>query len=143
MYGLVPFTIHCLYAIPQGIFGGGARTNHANLVEKVIHKTATKYGEWAGVGEWFKNLSLLMNIVNTIRENHLERFKDANKWDFYHKQYNLRSLKKIELVDEKDISGMFKDIIFGERATRSEKYVKKKVIVPSLYIDENGKEVKL
>ena len=146
MYGLVPFKIHCLYAIPQGIFGGGSRTNHANLMEKMIQRTATKYGEFTGVGEWYKNLTLLMSIVSTIREVHLLKFKDASKWEFYHQQHNVRSLKKIDLVLEKDIGGIFKDVIYGERTTRSGKYTDKLILeglnVPTSYIDENGKEVK-
>jgi hypothetical protein len=155
MYGLIPFTIHTLYAIPQGIYGAGARTNHANLMEKMIHKTAKKYDAWTGLGEWFKDLHLLMNIVNTIREKHLEKYRDAPKWEFYHKQYSLRSLKKIELVDEKEISGMFKDVIFGEKETRSGQYTDgndknekiildggKRLNIPTTYIDENGNEVK-
>lgn len=156
MYGLIPFKIHCLYAIPMGVFGEAQRTNYANLMEKKIHKTAIKYGEWAGVGEWFKNLSLLMSIVNTVREQHLAKFQNASKWEFYHKQYSLRSLKQIELVGDDDIDGSFKDVKYGERTTRSRQFDKsraeqatikldggKRLFIPKTYIDETGKERKL
>lgn len=149
-YGLVPFKIHLLYHIPQGL--RNVRPNYANLTERVLQETARTYGEYAGIGEWFKELPLLLNIAFTIRENHLERHKQAIKWDFWVlNTHNLRSksLKNIELVSEDDIIGKFKDLVVGKHNTRAsniegddgselyEEYVKKNIIkrLPKKYDD--------
>ena len=119
-YGLVPFKIHLIYHIPQGI--RNVRPNYANLTERVLQETARKYGVYAGIGEWFKELPLLLNICFTIREDHLERHKQSIKWDFWSlNTHNLRSksLRSIELVSEDEISGTFKDLVVGKHNTRA------------------------
>lgn len=136
-YGLVPFKIHLLYHIPQGI--RNVRPNYANLTERVLQETARKYGEYAGVGEWFKELPLLLNICFTIRTDHFKRHKQAGKWDFWTMEKYNESLKEIELVSEDEISGSFKELVVGKHNTRAsnieeddetelyEDYVKKNV----------------
>lgn len=115
-YGLVPYKIHAIYAVPEKIIG--KRVNYAHLTERVLQETARKYGEYTGVGEWFKELPLLLNIVLTIRDKHLKDFKNAKNWEIYISNNNKQSLNKIDLVDEKTITGTFKDLVAG-RSTRS------------------------
>ena len=119
-YGLVPFKIHLIYHIPQGI--RNVRPNYANLTERVLQETARKYGLYAGIGEWFKELPILLNICFTIRENHLKRYTQADKWEFWTlNTHNLRSksLTSIELVSEDEISGSFKKLLVGKHNTRA------------------------
>lgn len=116
-YGLVPFKIHLLYHIPQGI--RNVRPNYANLTERVLQETARQYGEYAGVGEWFKELPLLLNIAFTVREDHLKRHKQAVKWEFWTLQEKRNSLRPIELVSEDEIKGRFKDLQVGQHNTRA------------------------
>lgn len=160
-YGLVPFKIHALYLVPEKIIN--FRVNYANLTERVLQETARKYGEYAGIGEWFKNLALLLNILLTIREKHLKQHKAAGKWEFYTFQKVIGSVKKIELINENEITGTFKELVSGKHTRSgdneletldSEAYelvalggknqvVKQnKLIIPTTYFDENGKEVK-
>jgi hypothetical protein len=115
-YGPVPYKIHAIYAVPEKVLG--RRVNYANLTERVLQETARKYGEYADVGEWFKNIGLLLNIVFTIRKKHLKDIKNAKNWDFYTFIDERESLNKIDLVDEKSITGTFKDLVAG-RTTRS------------------------
>lgn len=147
-YGLVPFKIHLLYCVPEKLIGN--RVNYANLTERVLQETARKYGEYAGVGEWYKNINLLLSIVYTIREDHLHRHKKADSWVIYSHQKLHPSLKPIQLVSEKDISGTFKDLEAG-RSTRSkqnepeegpdEEY--EKLVIPKNFIaDIDSKEGK-
>ena len=149
-YGLVPFKIHALYAVPEKVLG--ERVNYANLTERVLQETARKYMEYAGVGEWFKNLALLLNIVFAIHKNHLERYKKkAEKWDFWTYQKQHESINPIELVSEKEIKGTFKDLVAGKHTRSGEnegtddmyEFValgNKALVVPETYIDENGEE---
>lgn len=146
-YGLVPFRIHAIYEIPEKIIG--KRVNYAHLTERVLQETARKYGEWSGVGEWYKDLPLLLNILFTIREKHLKEIKKANNWEFYTYVDKSNSLNKIDLVDEKVITGTFKDLVAG-RTTRSgdnepeddyEVLIKNKNLhVPTTYINAEGEE---
>lgn len=116
-YGLVPFKIHCMYEIHNKVIG--ERVNYAHLTERVLQETARKYGQYAGIGEWFKNLPILLNILKTIREDHLNRnLNKASTWEFYTFEDIKNSINPIQLVDEKDITGMFKDLTAG-RHTRS------------------------
>jgi hypothetical protein len=115
-YGLVPFKIHAIYEVPEKVLG--ARVNYANLTERVLQETARKYGEYAGIGEWFKNLPILLNILKSINKKHLEQHKYAYKWEFFTFQNLQESLNPIELVSEDTIKGTFKDLIAGKH-TRS------------------------
>ena len=167
-YGLVPFKIHALYLVPEKVIG--SPPNYANLTERVIQETARKYGEYAGIGEWFKNLPLLLNILLAVRDKHKELHKNKkinlDKWGFYTFQKISKSIKKIDLVDEKTISSSFKGITVGKHTRSgdneletldSEEYelvalgdknqvVKQKkpkeLIIPTSYFDEDGKEIK-
>lgn len=162
-YGLVPFKIHALYLVPEKVIG--SPPNYANLTERVIQETARKYGEYAGVGEWFKNLPLLLNILSTVRDKHMRVHKNTNveKWGFYTFEKISKSVRNIELVDEKSISSSFKGITVG-RHTRSgdneletldsqeyelialgsnNQVVKQpRIIMPTSYFDDEGKEVR-
>ena len=151
-YGLVPFKIHALYAVPEKVIG--ERANFANLTERVLQETARKYGEYAGVGEWFKNIAILLNIVFVMRKTHLERFKKnklAEKWDFWTQEKKQPSPRKIELVGEKQIKGTFKDLVVGKHTRSGDneptddmyEFValgEKALVIPETYIDENGEE---
>lgn len=140
-YGLVPFKIHAIYCVPEKILN--QRVNFANLTERVIQKTALKYGEYTGRGEWYKELPLLLNILFTVREDHKKRFKNAKNWEFYTHQKQGVSLREIELVPEEEIKGTFKDLKAG-RHTRSgdnEPNDLEDMNIPDSYIDEEGNDV--
>jgi len=116
-YGLVPFKIHLLYEVPQGI--RNMRPNYANLTERVLQETATRYGLWAGIGEWFKELPLLMNIASTVRDYHLAKHLQAVKWDYWVGDKYYDSLKEIVLAPEDEIRGKYKDLLVGKYNTRN------------------------
>ena len=116
-YGLTPFKIHAIYAVPEKVYK--ARVNFANLTERILQETARKYGEYAGIGEWFKNIQLLLNIIKTIQTKYLEKYSSvAKNWEFYTHQNIGESTKQIDLVSEEQIKGTFKDLI-AHKHTRS------------------------
>lgn len=159
-YGPTPFKIHALYLVPEKIIG--FRVNYAHLTERVLQETAREHGEYAGIGEWFKNIGLLLNILLAIHDKHLKQHKLSHKWEFYTFQKLNPSIKPIDLVDEAKITGTFKDLTAGKHTRSadneldtidSEAYelvalgnknqpVKQpKYNVPTSYFDENRKEV--
>jgi hypothetical protein len=151
-YGLVPFKIHLLYLVPEKLIG--QRVNYANLTERVLQETARKYGEYSGVGEWYKNISLLLSIVYTIREDHLKRHKKSSNWEMYSFQKLYPSLKNIDLIPEEEIKGTFKDLVVGKHTRSGENeeddeeyesivFKGKKLRKPNTFIDEEGKEQNL
>lgn len=136
-YGLIPFKIFCVYRIPAGV--KGRRVNFDNLCERIIHATLKKYGEWSGEGEWFKNIQLIMNVVYSLKKQNEEQIVEAKKWNFYSYLKEEESLNKIVLVKEKDITGTFKDIVYGRDSRHKEKTIHidgKKYIVPIDLIDD-------
>lgn len=119
-FGLVPFKIHFLYLIPQGI--RNVRPNFANLTERVLQETARNHGHYAGVGEWFRDLSFLLTASFLIRENHLEKYSQAKKWEIYPASLPdavQRRSTRVRLVDESELSGTFKNLLVGQHNTRS------------------------
>ena len=118
-YGLVPFKIHLLYHIPQKVIN--KRVNYAHLNERVAQHTIKDCGEWTGVGEWFKNKDLIIDVFYKIRERHLREIPTSGEWEFWVAQ-PIKDQQKIELPkdlrNETEISGLYKDLIAG-RHTRS------------------------
>ena len=116
-YGLTPFKIHAIYAVPEKVFK--ARVNFANLTERILQETARKYGEYAGIGEWFKNIQVLLNILKAIQTKYLEKYATlAPNWEIYTHQPLGDSINNIDLVSEEEIQGTFKDLI-AYKHTRS------------------------
>lgn len=109
-YGLIPFKIHALYIVPEKV--KNKRVNFANLTERILQETARKYDCYAGIGEWFINLDMLLNILDEIHKSQEE------KYDLYTYKRILNKKVDIELVSENDIRSKFKDLIVG-RHTRS------------------------
>ena len=68
-YGVVPFRIYCLYLIPQKV--QKKRVLYTYLTERIIQQTLKKYGFWTDTGEWFKELNIIMSVVNEVRLKHL------------------------------------------------------------------------
>jgi hypothetical protein len=79
----------------------------------------------------------------------LKEFKNAKNWEFYTFVDKRDSLNKIDLVDEKVITGTFKDLVAG-RTTRSgdnepeddyEEVIKNKnLVVPTSFVNIEGDE---
>lgn len=116
-YGLTPFKIHAIYAVPEKVYK--ARVNFANLTERILQETARKYGEYAGIGEWFKNIQVLLNILKAIRTKYLEKYPAiAPDWEIYTFEPLGNSENEIELVSQEEIQGTFKDLV-AYKHTRS------------------------
>lgn len=116
-YGLIPFKIFCVYRIPAGV--KDRRVNFDNLCERIIHATLKKYSEWTGEGEWFKNINIIMNVIYTLKKQNEKEITVAKNWAFYSYIPEQVSINKIVLVNEKEISGTFKDLLYGRRLRSS------------------------
>ena len=105
-----------------------------------------------------------MSVVNEVRAKHLKDVPKSKDWLFWTKHTDINPpVLKMKLVSEEEITGTFKDII-NKRHTRSgenedpeEDYefeevnsrnvaaktgaTKKKLVIPTTYIDEEGNEV--
>lgn len=112
-YGLVPYKIHLLYLIPQKV--SGKRVLYTYLTERIIQETLRRMDFWTGRGEWFKEIGIIMNVIQEVRRKHLSEIKASKNWLFWSPKPIGESVKKIKLVDEKEISGVFKDLIAGRR----------------------------
>lgn len=116
-YGLVPFKIHLLYLIPMKV--QNKRVLYTYLTERIIQQTLKNYDFWTGTGEWFKELNIIMSVVNEVRAKHLKDIPKSKDWLFW--TFNsdiLPPVKKMKLVSEEEISGTFKDVV-AKRHTRS------------------------
>lgn len=110
-YGLIPFKIHALYTVPNGV--RNKRVNYAYLQERVAQVTLLKLGKWVLIGEWFKDLDTIMSVLYSMRQKHLEEIKSSIKWNFWTlKSWTLRDNKitKIKLEPEENIKGQFKEL---------------------------------
>lgn len=112
-YGLIPFKIHLIYEVPESL--GGNRANFARLTESIIKATLEKMGKWSTEGEWFYDLNTIMNVISSVRKNHLETIKSAVKWKYYTTKI---STEIVPIVEEKDIKSSLKGLI---RMTDEEK----------------------
>ena len=76
----IPFKIHLIYEIPEKV--RGKRPNFALLSEGRIHNTLKKKGVW-GEAEWFYSIDDIVNVISSIRLEHLQEIEEAKKWTFY------------------------------------------------------------
>jgi hypothetical protein len=118
-YGLIPFKIHVLYALPNGLHA--RRVNFAHLQERLIQETLKKIGKYTDVGEWYFDLDTILKVIQAIRENHLREIRPAKNWMiFTSRRLAYRNIDKIDLVDENSIKSKFKDVLFGRNTRSSE-----------------------
>lgn len=112
-YGLIPFKIHALYCVPNGV--RNKQVNYAHLQERVVQETLQIMGDYTETGEWFKNIENITSVFTSLRAKHLNEIKSRNKWIFLLPNVRvLRSLKsrQIYLEDESVVQSKFKDLIY-------------------------------
>lgn len=140
-YGKAHFKVHCVYQILPGV--GNRRVNFDNLTEKIIHKTLKKEKDtWTGEGEWFYNISTIMNVIYALKKEYDRDITDAHKWLFYSPHPDNQASKVINLVGEDEIPGTFKDVKYGRETRQNTTIIDgKKFNIPKTYIDADGSEV--
>jgi hypothetical protein len=63
-YGLIPFKIHGIYCIPNGV--KNQQVNFANLQERVIQETLRVMGKYTGTGEWFIDIDSIIGVFKSL-----------------------------------------------------------------------------
>ena len=110
-YGLIPFKIHALYCVPNGV--KNKRVNYARWQELVIQETLRNLGKYTGTGEWFKDLDTIISVFLGLRQKHIEEIPSSGNWNFWIlKKWTLRdsAVSYVKLADENKIKTMFQDI---------------------------------
>ena len=130
-YGVIPFTIHILWAVPEKVVH--RRANFALLTETIIFKSL--YQECAMIdedykqnGEWFYDIKKIVATIKNIKEGYKDDvIGDTDGWYFYiNPEYeNVPTRKTTRAVkSEKDVNSTLKGIIvkdmtpYKRKATR-------------------------
>eukprot|EP00961_Rhodomonas_salina_P127602 1720563-Rhodomonas_salina.2 len=105
---MVPFKIILLYEVPEK-----TRGQHANfplLTEQHVLKTLKEDfpKSWTNFSEWYYDLPNIINVISSVRTEHLETIPKAKEWVYYSTEI---SNKRIPIVPESAISSMLKDLI--------------------------------
>jgi hypothetical protein len=112
-YGLIPFKIHAIYCVPNGV--KNRRVNFAHLQERVIQETLRLMGKYTGTGEWFIDIDSITSVFTSLRAKHLDEIKSSSKWKFLLPEKRvLRALKsrQVSLENEEKVESKFKDLIY-------------------------------
>lgn len=148
----IPFKIHYIYEVPEKV--GGQRANFALLTEQRIHNTLKKMGKWSGEGEWFYDIDAIANVISSIRLEHLQKVEASKKWTYYTTHI---SKKVIEVDSEKNVSSKLNGLIVLTQEERERRFNRgqakpdyrethtrithrKKPVVPTSFIDEEGND---
>lgn len=107
-YGLIPFTIHALYCIPEKV--QYKRVNYAHLCERIIQETLKENGRWTKEGEWFYDMDMIMNCLFALRKKN-SKIRNADDWVFWD-VYDGKA-KRIKLVDDETIKSKYSDLFVG------------------------------
>lgn len=114
----VPFLIHLIYEVDETT--GGKRANFALLTEQVAHATLKKQGDWSGGGEWYYNLDNIMNVISSIRQQHIRDIPNkALSWKYYSTHI---STKTVDVVPEESISSSLKGLIVLTDEERDQRF---------------------
>lgn len=116
-YGLIPFVIHVLWAVPEKVVH--RRANFALLTESIIHKSlyqecAMKDENYKQNGEWFYDIKKIVGTIKNIKEGYEDdKISNTEGWYIYfNPEYeNLPARKTTRAVkSEKDVNSSLKDI---------------------------------
>ena len=113
-YGLIPFKIHALYCVPNGV--KNKRVNYARWQELVIQETLRNLGKYTNTGEWFKDLDTIISVFLSLRQKHIEEIPSSLKWNFWiPKRWTLRdsAVSYVKLADENKVKTMFQEITWN------------------------------
>jgi hypothetical protein len=150
----IPFKIHLIYEVNEKV--RGKRPNFALLTEGRIHNTLKKKGVWASM-EWFYSIDDIVNVISSIRLEHLKEIDVAKKWTFYTTHI---SKMVVDVDSEKNVSSKLlgdlqvmnqeekdrrqrtasKDLDLRDRTKVIHRTSGRKLNIPTTYIDEDGKE---
>lgn len=151
----IPFKIHLLYEVPEKV--RGQRPNFALLTEARIHNTLKKMNKW-GEAEWFYDLDAIMNVISSVRLEHLDKIPDAKKWTFYSTHISNMTVK---VDSEANVSSRLKDlrVMTQEEKDRRQRQASKnldlrdrvrvthrepkKLNIPTTYVDIDGTTKKI
>ena len=127
-YGVIPFIIHILWAVPEKVVH--KRANFALLTEGIIHKSlhqecAMKDEDYKQNGEWFYDIKKIVATIKNIKEGYDDDdLINKYEWYFYiNPEYeNVVARKTTRAVkSEKDISSTLKNIIVKDMTPYSRK----------------------
>ena len=119
---LIPFKIHLIYEVPEAT--GGRRANYALLTEAVIHQTLKKGGFWADA-EWYYNLEEIINVIVSVRVQHMKEMEFSKKWKFYCTKL---SSNFVPIVKESSINSSLKNLITMMTAEKKTRFRASKVV---------------
>ena len=121
-YGVIPFIIHVLWAVPEKVLH--KRANFALLTEGIIHKSlhyecAMKDENYKQNGEWFYDIKKIVATIKNIQEGYQEDpLMNTDGWSiYYNPEYdNVQARKSTRAVkSEIDINSKLKDILVIDR----------------------------
>jgi hypothetical protein len=119
-YGLIPFKIHALYCVPNGV--KNKRVNYARWQELVVQETLRNHNKGTVAREWFKDIDMIISVFLSLRQKHIEEISSSIKWNFWiPKKWTLRDsgVSIVKLVDENTVKTVFQGIDFeGGAQTR-------------------------
>ena len=114
----VPFLIHLIYEVDETT--GGKRANFALLTEQVAHATLKKQGDWSGGGEWYYNLDNIMNVISSIRQQHIRDIPNkVLSWKYYSTHI---ATKTVDVVPEDSISSSLTGLIVLTDEERDQRF---------------------
>eukprot|EP00961_Rhodomonas_salina_P061359 823781-Rhodomonas_salina.1 len=105
---MVPFKIILLYEVPEK--SRGQRANFALLTEQRIHKTLKEDfpNSHSGFSEWYYDLPIIMNVISSVRTEHLEQIPKVKDWVYYSTEI---SNKRVPIIPESAIKSTLKDLV--------------------------------
>jgi hypothetical protein len=116
-YGVIPFTIHILWAVPEKVVH--KRANFALLTESIIHKSlyhecAMKDEDYKQNGEWFFDIKKIVATVKNIQEGYIaDKVSKADEWFiWFNPEYENVATRKTTraIATEKDVNSTLKGI---------------------------------
>lgn len=126
-YGPITFDLYCIYEIPERIVNA-PRTMWALGTEKQLHKTLIEHAVMRNdedgklEGEWFYNISEILQVVRNLRQEHLDTIPNSVNWAFYlHGGFTARTTRgqsSKALKDITDSNSKFNSLQVRAKSTR-------------------------
>lgn len=124
-YGVIPFTIHLLWAVPEKVIH--KRANFALLTETIIHKSlyqecAMKDENYKQNGEWFYEVKKIVATIKNIKQGYIDdEVRNANEWYWWiNPEYESVPVRKTTraIATEADVPSSLKGIYVKEQPKR-------------------------